>query len=209
MWIKNNRNVWHEIYSIYKIEWPSFPIMIPQIFKVTPMCDEGKDIYHIDIRNICGSHKDIPTNSKICKKCLKLAKKRTDTDTDTEILSGKKPDDMSLVYKEIIDDLNRRSGKNFRWQSKNTQTQIAARMKEGFTVEDFKKVHTNKTADWLGDEKMSRFLRPETLYRPGHFESYLNENHNDKLSKFSPKTQRTIKNIAQAIGELEGDDGKK
>jgi len=90
---------------------------------------------------------------------------------------------MNPVFKEIIEDLNKKAGKNFRWQSKNTQSQISARIKEGFKVEDFKKVHSNKVAAWLNDKEMNQYLRPETLYRPSHFESYLNENHKSQEGK--------------------------
>jgi len=32
-----------------------------------------------------------------------------------------------------------------------------------------------KCSQWLEDSKMSAYLRPETLFAPGHFEAYLNE----------------------------------
>lgn len=77
--------------------------------------------------------------------------------------------------KEIIGYLNEKTGGKFRYQTKATRENINARLKEGYTVEDFKTVIDNKCAAWLGDKKMSQFLRPETLFRPSHFESYLNE----------------------------------
>ena len=47
-------------------------------------------------------------------------------------------------------------------------------MNEGFTVDDFKKVIDNKSAEWGKDSKMSKYLRPETLFGT-KFESYLNQ----------------------------------
>ena len=44
---------------------------------------------------------------------------------------------------------------------------------EGFTVSDFKQVIDNKCNDWLRDQKMKEYLRPETLFGT-KFESYLN-----------------------------------
>lgn len=41
-------------------------------------------------------------------------------------------------------------------------------------MEDFEKVIDTKTAQWLNDPIMNKFLRPETLFGP-KFESYLNE----------------------------------
>ena len=79
-----------------------------------------------------------------------------------------------IPFQEIIEDFNKKSGKNFRWQSKETQKMIRARWEEGFTLEDFLQVHTNQCAAWKGHPRMDQYLRPETLYRPAHFESYLN-----------------------------------
>ncbi|MGF0471179.1 phage replisome organizer N-terminal domain-containing protein [Lysinibacillus fusiformis] len=102
-----------------------------------------------------------------------------DKDIDKEyILSGNKPD--SIPYKEIIDYLNQKANKKFKHTSQKTQTLIKARFKEKFTLEDFKQVIDIKTAQWLTDDKMSVYLRPETLFGT-KFEGYLNEQ-----SKFVP-----------------------
>ncbi len=96
-----------------------------------------------------------------------------DKDIDKEyILSGNKPD--SIPYKEIIDYLNQKANKKFKHTSQKTQTLIKARFKEKFTLEDFKQVIDIKTAQWLTDDKMSVYLRPETLFGT-KFEGYLNE----------------------------------
>lgn len=77
-------------------------------------------------------------------------------------------------YSEIIDYLNEKCGTAYRSKSKKTQDCIKARLNEGFTVDDFKKVIDNKAAEWLHDEKMCKFLRPETLFG-NKFEGYLNQ----------------------------------
>lgn len=51
---------------------------------------------------------------------------------------------------------------------------MIARVNEGFNLEDFKKVIDTKVKSWKGDNKMSAFLRPNTLFG-NKFESYLNE----------------------------------
>lgn len=78
-------------------------------------------------------------------------------------------------YKVIIDYLNEQTGQNYRTTTKATQRVINARIAEGFSVEDFKKVIRVKTEQWLRNDKMRSFLRPETLFAASHFESYLNE----------------------------------
>jgi uncharacterized phage protein (TIGR02220 family) len=57
--------------------------------------------------------------------------------------------------------------------TKKTQSCVKARLAEGFTVDDFKAVIDKKCAEWIGDEKMEKYLRPETLFGP-KFEGYLN-----------------------------------
>lgn len=79
------------------------------------------------------------------------------------------------TYKEIIDYLNTKANKSFNYKTKKSQEHISARLKEGYTVENFKKVIDNKVADWLRDEKMNKYLQPSTLFAPGHFDEYLNQ----------------------------------
>lgn len=76
-------------------------------------------------------------------------------------------------YQEVVEYLNQKTGKNFKHTSKVTQRHIRARLAEGFTVSDFKQVIDNKCNDWLRDQKMKEYLRPETLFGT-KFESYLN-----------------------------------
>lgn len=87
-------------------------------------------------------------------------------------------------YKDIVEYLNFKTNSNYKYTTTKTQTLIKARFKEGFTIEDFKKVIDKKTIEWLRDEKMKVYLRPETLFGT-KFESYLNQ----------PEKQITLKDI--------------
>ena len=78
-----------------------------------------------------------------------------------------------VPYQEVVQYLNQKTGKNFKHTSKVTQRHIRARLAEGFTVSDFKQVIDKKCSDWLRDQKMKEYLRPETLFGT-KFESYLN-----------------------------------
>lgn len=78
------------------------------------------------------------------------------------------------IYKYIVEYLNEKTGKNYRYNTKKTQSLIRARIRDGFSVDDFKRVIDVKCDSWKEDNKMSRYLRPETLFGP-KFESYLNE----------------------------------
>lgn len=77
----------------------------------------------------------------------------------------------------IVSYLNEKASKNYRATSKKTADLIRARLKEGFSVSDFRKVIDNKVADWKPRPEMERYLRPETLFG-AKFEGYLNENRN-------------------------------
>lgn len=78
----------------------------------------------------------------------------------------------SQVYKDIVDYLNATAGTKYRASSKATQAHINARLKEGYTVADFKTVIDRKSTEWKGTE-FEQYLCPETLFGT-KFEKYLN-----------------------------------
>lgn len=82
--------------------------------------------------------------------------------------------DNKYISKDIVEHLNQKTGKSFRANSPKTVKCIQARINEGFSLEDFKAVINQKAGEWLKDERMVRYLRPETLFGT-KFESYLNE----------------------------------
>jgi uncharacterized phage protein (TIGR02220 family) len=82
-------------------------------------------------------------------------------------------DSLMLSCSEIISHLNEKAGTRYRHTTSKTRTVIKARLSEGFTVDDFKTVIDKKCAEWIGDEKMEKYLRPETLFGT-KFEGYLN-----------------------------------
>lgn len=81
--------------------------------------------------------------------------------------------DLSL-YSEVIDYLNHKAETSYKSSTKKTQQLINARVADNFKLEDFKRVIDIKTAEWLNNKDMSKFLRPETLFGT-KFESYLNQ----------------------------------
>lgn len=79
---------------------------------------------------------------------------------------------FSSEISEIVSHLNESAGTNYKPSTKATQRHISARLNEGYTVEDFKKVIDTKCSEWLNTD-YSKYLRPETLFG-NKFESYLN-----------------------------------
>lgn len=94
--------------------------------------------------------------------------KEKDKDKDINKLSGK-PDDVA----EIIDYLNEVCGTHYKPNTPETVRLIRARLKEGFSVEDFNRVIDTMYAKWGSNGDMARYLRPQTLFGT-KFESYLN-----------------------------------
>lgn len=95
------------------------------------------------------------------------------------------------TYKEIIDYMNtvyqhnkfiKKVSFSYRYNSKNTKGLINARIREGYTINDFKDViwwgyrkfveYEFKTQN---EESSVKYFRPSTLFNEKHFEDYLNE----------------------------------
>lgn len=100
------------------------------------------------------------------------------------------------IYKDVINYLNEKLGAKYKPNSVINKRLIDARAKEGYSLDDFKKVIDNKCATWSNDPKMSKYLRPQTLFGT-KFESYLNEKvRNVPLQRdFSVLKDDTIENI--------------
>lgn len=122
-------------------------------------------LIHDDITMISGCHhSDTPEERRGEEK-----RDREETEGETEILSGE-PD--RIPYAQIIDYLNEQAGTSYKPTTKQTRQHISARWREGFRLEHFRRVVDAKCDDWLGDEKMQEYLRPQTLFGT-KFESYL------------------------------------
>jgi len=99
------------------------------------------------------------------------------TDLSTTHLEDKK-ESLKLPIKfetelvEIYKYLTDKVGTSFKHTSSHNKF-VLARLKEGRTVYEFKKVIDSKCTEWLNDEKMRKFLRPSTLFAPIHFDEYI------------------------------------
>jgi uncharacterized phage protein (TIGR02220 family) len=105
--------------------------------------------------------------------------------------------EYELAENVIITHLNEKTGKAYRVNNKATLKLIHARLKEGFTVEQFKHVIDVKTHKWK-DTEYQQYLRPETLFG-NKFETYLNENINDQQDNTT--SAKRIRNAQSIITE--------
>ena len=76
---------------------------------------------------------------------------------------------------EVISYLNIKTGSSYRATTEANIKPIRARLNDGFSVEDCKKVIDTKSGQWLNNPDMVKYLRPATLFSPSKFEGYLNE----------------------------------
>nr|DAZ33798.1 MAG TPA: replication initiator protein [Caudoviricetes sp.] len=77
------------------------------------------------------------------------------------------------ICKEVISYLNLKAKKNFKVDTASHQKFIKARLKEGYVLEDFKKVVDIMVAKWKGTE-YEQYLQPQTLFG-NKMDNYLNQ----------------------------------
>lgn len=119
-------------------------------------------------------------------------------DIEIEIDKDIDKDIMPSNADEIIRYLNEKAGTHYR-DSKETVRLINARTKDGFTVDDFKKVIDKKVKEWKGTEQ-AQYIRPSTLFAPSHFEEYLNAP--DK-GKYKPLQNSQLHHMMKADYDIE------
>jgi uncharacterized phage protein (TIGR02220 family) len=109
--------------------------------------------------------------------CSKVSASNTDGTVQTRAIpksTSKNTSKKEIPIVDIIDYLNQKTRSAYKPTTEKTKKVIRARISEGFTLADFKKVIDLKTSEWLDDPHWSRYLRPETLFGT-KFESYLNQ----------------------------------
>ncbi|CTL04485.1 TPA: conserved phage C-terminal domain-containing protein [Streptococcus pneumoniae] len=87
-----------------------------------------------------------------------------------------------LICKEVISYLNLKAKKNFKVDTASHHKFIKARLKEGYVLEDFKKVVDIMVAKWKGTE-YEQYLQPQTLFG-NKMDNYLNQPMPRKVHSF-------------------------
>lgn len=74
---------------------------------------------------------------------------------------------------DVLDYLNNKKPSKIPFKpTRGNLKDIEARIKEKFTIEDFQKVIESKVNEWKDNDKMKKYIRPETLFG-SKFNSYL------------------------------------
>lgn len=107
-------------------------------------------------------------------------------------------DDVDKSHYEIIEYLNLKTGSKFKPTTKPYIQAIRQRLKEGYTVDDFKTVIDKKCKEWKGT-KLEKYLTPKTLFAPSHFDAYLNSNEMAAMTD----TERKVAELNALIDAVE------
>ena len=107
-------------------------------------------------------------------------------------------DDVDKSHFEIIEYLNLKTGSKFKPTTKPYVQAIRSRLKEGYTVDDFKTVIDKKCREWKGT-KLEKYLTPKTLFAPSHFDTYLNSNEMAAMTD----TERKVAELNALIDAVE------
>ena len=107
-------------------------------------------------------------------------------------------DDVDKSHFEIIEYLNIKTGSKFKATTKPYIQAIRSRLKEGYTVDDFKTVIDKKCREWQGT-KLEKYLTPKTLFAPSNFDTYLNSNEMATMTD----TERKVAELNALIDAVE------
>lgn len=109
-------------------------------------------------------HGSVENTLSEVQKVHTIKTENTKTENNNNILS---------ICKEVISYLNLKTKKNFKVDTASHQKFIKARLKEGYALEDFKKVVDIMVAKWQGTE-YEQYLQPQTLFG-NKMDNYLNQ----------------------------------
>ena len=132
--------------------------------------------------------------------CNDNKEKEEEKEEEKQRTENKEQQEEDLPYAEIISYLNEKTSSRYR-NTESTKKLIRARIKEGFTKDDFITVIDNKVKTWKGTE-WEKYLRPQTLFNATKFQGYLNE------KGFSKQQGNDISKDLQAKGVFRIENGK-
>ena len=100
----------------------------------------------------------------------------------TENTKTENNNNIFFICQEVISYLNLKAKKNFKVDTASHQKFIKARLKEGYVLEDFKKVVDIMVTKWKGTE-YEQYLQPQTLFG-NKMDNYLNQPMPRKVHSF-------------------------
>ena len=132
---------------------------------------------------------------------------KTSAAAKTEAKAQDKPnaitkDKYNFDYAKFIDWFNEITGKNFR-NTEDKRKLIRARLNEGFKKDDFYLITRFKVNEWKDNDKMKRYLRPDTLFIPKHFDNYLQDAKDWEEKQAKKQSRKKVKSKPKKNDEPE------
>jgi len=103
---------------------------------------------------------------------------------------------------DVIQELNRVTGKTFRATTDAHRKHIRGRFRDGYTKSDMYAVIQHKQADWSNDVKLKKYVTPETLFRPGNFDRYLQEIPKENRAAIATGKLLKVENIHGIVSNI-------
>jgi uncharacterized phage protein (TIGR02220 family) len=127
-------------------------------------------------KNPMGSQE--PQSPETQSKALQKPKAKSQTEDKSTV--GLKPNGFHEEALSVLEYLNQVASRDYRPVDANLSL-IAARLREGATVDDCKAVISRKCADWAGSD-MAQYLRPATLFNATKFAQYQGEKSTSRIT---------------------------
>lgn len=101
------------------------------------------------------------------------------------------------TIERVITYLNKKTGSKYTAKAKGHASKIRARINEGAKPEQFKDCIDNMCAQWLEDDRMRQYLRPETLFSQ-KFWGYLTAKSGEQMTE---ETFAELDKLIEGIGD--------
>lgn len=187
------------------------PVLTGSEAESTVRSQKHRQLKREAVEQIEGDEKTLQCNANATLMQQKCNARERDKSIEKESKSKSKRNktycpSLPSVAEDIITFLNSMVGSNYKSTTGKTRKLIAARLAEGFTIDDFKAVITKKAKEWQGTD-MAHYLRPETLFGT-KFEGYLNQpevrnNRRSLISRAEQEQQEAINVVNELIAEYE------
>lgn len=156
----------------YRIDYDAFSHLEQRLGKNYPTNEQ-------DLPN--GDGKNYSMEEEKSTQPIPLDYTETTQETTTRDKGQAQPAQPSIAAqrREVIQYLNQKTGKHFKPDADGNKRIIEPRLKEGYTVDEMKKVIDNMYSLWHGvtfrnGELGDNYLKPETLFRSSKIDGYLN-----------------------------------
>ena len=179
----------------YRIDYDAFSYLEQRLGKNYPTNEQ-------DLPN--GDGKNYSMEEEKSTQPIPLDYTETTQETTTRDKGQAQPAQSPIAAqrREVIQYLNQKTGKHFKPDADGNKRIIEPRLKEGYTVDEMKKVIDNMYSLWHGvtfrnGELGDNYLKPETLFRSSKIDGYLNvnpsttNNQRQRYSKRAPINEPT------------------